>query len=364
MLAAAVALCAAAGGDAVVTPGTAFFTGVGNRLWAVDSGTGSVKWVVSEPRAFSPPTLARGLLWYGTNASTLHAVHAANGTAAATVQLSTARCWRGGAVDPCYVTRALHDPASDSLLVAGWCCRVFALSASPPHRVLWDASTADRNTSETPCYVNAEPVLVPGVGAAVASWNGRVYAVSRGNVLWNYTAARSIDGAPLVSGGRLWVGSNDGTVACLRAETGSVAWTYQAANSVVGGVATDGQRVFFGSVDGDVYALQAKDGEAVWRFRTGGMVFSRPAAVGGVVYVGSLDGFMYALNASTGGPVWKYRTRGRVDASPTVADGAVWWWGDDCFLYAANSSTGQQLWAVNTTAHLPPGEHLAPFQCV
>jgi hypothetical protein len=66
----------------------------------------------------------------------------------------------------------------------------------------------------------------------------RVYVVSKdahtvcaldaanGKTLWKYTAGGRIDSPPTVDQGRVWFGSADGWVHCLRAEDGVMAWRY------------------------------------------------------------------------------------------------------------------------------------------
>ena len=78
------------------------------------------------------------------------------------------------------------------------------------------------------------------------------------------------------------------------------------------------QLVVVGSQDGTVYGLDAQSGWVVWRFRTGKAVISSPCVVDGVVYVGSADNNVYALEAKTGRQVWKYATEGQVNSSPAV----------------------------------------------
>ena len=86
-----------------------------------------------------------------------------------------------------------------------------------------------------------------------------------------------------------------------------------------------GQRryVDVGSNDGRIYALDADSGEQLQRHLTGGAVDSSPAVVDGVAYVDSLDGDLYVLNAATGALQWRYRTDSVVLCSAAVAVGKV-----------------------------------------
>ena len=57
--------------------------------------------------------------------------------------------------------------------------------------------------------------------------------------------------------------------------------------------------VYVGSADGYLYAVGAESGRERWRFETDGPVFSSPAVVDGVVYVGSGDGRLYAVGSAS-----------------------------------------------------------------
>ena len=74
-------------------------------------------------------------------------------------------------------------------------------------------------------------------------------------------------------------------------------WRYETGDWVSSPVVSDGV-VYVGSVDGFVYALDAESGALRWRYETDSWV-SSPVIFDGVVYVRAGDGFVYALG--TGG---------------------------------------------------------------
>ena len=47
------------------------------------------------------------------------------------------------------------------------------------------------------------------------------------NVLWNYTTGGYVESSPAVVDGRVYIGSWDGKVYCLDAETGELIWNYK-----------------------------------------------------------------------------------------------------------------------------------------
>ena len=66
--------------------------------------------------------------------------------------------------------------------------------------------------------------------------------------------------------------------------------------------------VYVGSEDGNLYALKADSGAVFWSFKTGGVVMGSPTVVNGIVYFGSADAKVYALNANTGAQEWTFAT--------------------------------------------------------
>lgn len=82
--------------------------------------------------------------------------------------------------------------------------------------------------------------------------------------------------------------------------------------------------VYVGSDDGSVYAIDAETGMERWAFATGDEVAASPAVADGIVYIGSLDDSVYALDAETGEERWRLATGSGVFRSPVVADGVVY----------------------------------------
>ena len=74
---------------------------------------------------------------------------------------------------------------------------------------------------------------------------------------------------PVVVAGRtLFFGNNvDNHVYALDTRTGSERWSFAADGSVRFAPVVDGGRLFFGSDDGQVYCLNASDGSLVWKHR-------------------------------------------------------------------------------------------------
>ena len=81
---------------------------------------------------------------------------------------------------------------------------------------------------------------------------------------------------PTVVGGRVYTGSNDGTVYALDAQSGCLYWMFQAKAMVRDAVVIGpGPRAYFGDLESNFYALDANTGKLVWQKKLDNQPFTR-----------------------------------------------------------------------------------------
>jgi outer membrane protein assembly factor BamB len=157
--------------------------------------------------------------------------------------------------------------------------------------------------------------------------------------------------------GRVYFGSEGGTVYALRASNGHVVWTFHASGAVKGGLALSQGKLYFGDYSGRVYAVRASNGHEAWSTGTNGSLFglrsgqfySSPAVAYGRVYIGNTDGRMYSFSASSGKLAWTKGTGSYVYASPAVAQvpggrPTVYFGSYDGTFYACDARSGAVRW--------------------
>ena len=143
----------------------------------------------------------------------------------------------------------------------------------------------------------------------------------------------SADAQPSVAGGRVFVGTQSGTVYALSAATGCVHWAFRAEAAVRAAItiARLDQRyvAFVGDRAANVYALDAATGAMIWKSHVDDHPFARvtasPTFYNGRLYVGvasgeetagavaeyeccTFRGSLVALDAANGSRVWKTYT--------------------------------------------------------
>ena len=163
---------------------------------------------------------------------------------------------------------------------------------------------------------------------------------------FGFPDATSAWAQPTIAGGRLFVGSQNGSVYALDASTGCSVWTFAAHAGVRTAIAIGVKSAFFGDQNGWVYAVDAATGREIWSRKVDDHPLVRltgsPVLFDGRLFVplssyeggGKPPGYpcctfrggVIALDATTGETIWRAYT---IDQSPTLmrayADGTEVW---------------------------------------
>ena len=94
------------------------------------------------------------------------------------------------------------------------------------------------------------------------------------------------------------------------AKFGGLKWKFHTGGMVIGSAAVTDGKVYVGSTDGNLYAVDAESGELQWKFEAKSRIASSPAVADGIVYFGAYDGNFYAVDAVNGQLKWKFQTGG------------------------------------------------------
>jgi len=201
------------------------------------------------------------------------------------------------------------------------------------------------------CAAGAKPA------ASAAAWNG--WGVDERNTRFQPAKAAGLTAAdlpslkvkwafgfpntvtaysqPTIVGGRVYTGSNDGTIYALDARTGCIYWMFQAKAMVRDAVAIGpGPRAYFGDLESNFYSLDANTGKVTWQKKLDSQAFTRITGTAklhdGRLYVPitsqeenaganpqysccTFRGNLVALKASDGSEIW--RTFLSPEAKPT-----------------------------------------------
>lgn len=346
------------------------------RAWTFD-GTGRVLGYEPGMTVWSPVALGvvdgRAMLFAGGYDHFVWALDASSGEL----------LWKYATGDAVFATPLIWEGGPEPvLLVASNDRAVYALEAKSGRRLWSTALEAYRPTLGGARLTSGCLGRVGEVDALyVGSWvfdrslgrsqqRGAVSAleVRTGKVLWSTSLGDNEVTAPICFGGaggrRLALGSADGNLHVLDAETGRPLWRHTEHDGIASppawGALGDGTQVLVtGSRYGEVRALDAESGAERWRLKTADRITGSPAIaeIDGrpLVFVPSYDRNLYALDAASGKVVWRAPARGGFYSAPSVARleapvvvAAAW----DHSLHGVDARTGTERFLFYTGAPL------------
>ena len=176
-----------------------------------------------------------------------------------------------------------------------------------------------------------------------------------------FPGAAATFGQPTAADGKLFVGSEDGTVYALDAATGCMWWSFRASATVKTAISigNGGRSAFFGDTNGYVYALAVADGTVQWKAHPDNHAAARitgsPLLVNSRLYVPissgeegaaadprypccTFRGSLVALDTTNGKQIWRTFTIDQEPKPTRVSSQGVQYWGP----------SGAAIWSAPT----------------
>lgn len=176
---------------------------------------------------------------------------------------------------------------------------------------------------------------------------------------------------PILVDEYVYIGADDGSFYCLRADDGAKVWEYRVLFGAEGkfihsSPVVHGSHVMFGAYDGNLYCLNRFTGKREWVLSDADWIGSSPCVNerDGVVYVGlefalpGKRGGVAAVDIETGKPRWgNYSFPGLAHASPAYSakHSLVVCGSNDHVFYAMDAKTGKIVWQFETTGEVKYG---------
>ena len=157
---------------------------------------------------------------------------------------------------------------------------------------------------------------------------------------------------------RIFVGSSDRHLYCLRADDLSTIWTYRTLGFVQSEPLYDADEdvVYFGSNDGALYKLRASDGTLIWRFNTNSEVARRPLLYKGLLFAVNANDTVVALDPATGALKWSHHRTPALGmeiagyAGISGGFGRVYTGFSDGRVVSLDALTGEERWWIDLAA--------------
>jgi outer membrane protein assembly factor BamB len=163
---------------------------------------------------------------------------------------------------------------------------------------------------------------------------------------------------PLVDRGMLYVGTNDGFLVALDAQTGKEKWRYQSRGPIQQTPVATTDLVVFANEADQVVAVDALSGKFKWQYKSETPEeytlrgHAGVAIDGDLVYTGFSNGILVALRKDTGSVAWSTSLKAEadrfmdVDATPIVIGDRVYASSSSGGVYALDKTTGLIRWRL------------------
>lgn len=311
---------------AVGSDGLIYVGSWNNKVYGLDAKTGQAKWSFTTGRLInaSPAVGPDGTVFAGSYDHKLYALDGKTG----------AKKWEFVTGD--IVNRAPAVGAQNVVYVGSQDHKLYALDGATGAKK-WEFATG--------AAVSA-PVL-GGDGTVYVGADG-VYALdaATGKPKWSFPTDYDPE-APISLGpdGTVYAAARGGTLFALDGATGARKWSAKFAGAIQWAPVVSGGRLYVGA--DRLYALRAADGRPVWNFGDGLASWSTPTvAPNGALYVGSSNKMVYSLSAASGTKNWAFKTDDPLLSFPKFGpDNALYVASQgNLKVYALNSRTGEALW--------------------
>ncbi len=206
--------------------------------------------------------------------------------------------------------------------------------------------------------------VAPQFNWPVFRGDARLTGIAKGNLpddiglLWSFKTGGYIKSSPVMTRGRVFIGSGDGKVYSLCLENGAKAWEFDTRDTVEAPPLIVEESVYFGSLEGIFYSVDIRTGILNWKYETQGKIIGSAnwAAAGDydpkLILVGSYDNSMHCVDSESGEEVWIYRTGNYINGAPAVADGKVVFGGCDAQLHLVSTADGNEITSIGVGSYI------------
>lgn len=218
-----------------------------------------------------------------------------------------------------------------------------------------------------PSVQETAPAAASGETVTAAEWNTYhgnsdltgVAEASFPDVLetaWQVTAGGPVEQAPVVSSGRIFAATSKGRLLALELD-GKEVWRCEIAPETPPGqtpapfhveapLACFDNRVFVGTDDGKLTAIHAETGQKVWQIQIEGFIHGTPIYhkdSGSLIVLEQETGVLTALDPSTGARRWQTEGVDRADGSPAVTGALAVYGSCASALHVISATDGSKL---------------------
>ncbi len=265
--------------------GTVYFGSGDGDIYALDAGTGTVKWKFQTGDVVhASPAIADGALFIGSWDSFFYALDAATGK----------EKWRFKTGEDHEISNQVGIQSSAAVMdgIVYFGCRDSNFYAL-------DAATGEKQWvfNNKGSWVITSPAVQNGTVYFATSDSAMFYALDAksGAPVFSLKFKWPMFSSPAIAANMLYMGTHEGKLIAINLKTQKPAWEFQTDGSRKNGptlTKPDGTPNYDVAFTEDFYDDMVA---GVSKMQATGAILSSPVVIGNMIYVGSTDGYLYAL---------------------------------------------------------------------
>ena len=176
------------------------------------------------------------------------------------------------------------------------------------------------SVSSTPLYDRGK------VYVGTTQYEGALFAldIERGRRVWKNEIG-PVRFTPLLDGAFLYVGTDNGVVASVRAESGTALWRVGLRSSIAESIVDAGNHIVVVTSNDSLFAVRKNDGGVAARGTVPGTPSGTPALYNNTLIIATQNGLVVGIDATTLAEQWRAQADGPVLTPPTItATGTVY----------------------------------------
>lgn len=156
--------------------------------------------------------------------------------------------------------------------------------------------------------------------------------------LVGFTAAAFCDDIAVFGVNDNDVGATSGTLQAVMTSEGQPLWSFNIGSSMDAAPVIVNGIIYVGSSAGTLYAIDLS-GQQVWAFQAGGEICTSPVVQGGSIFIANTSGTFFAVDEATGTLQWEFATGNTIDTDILIQDGVAY--------FAATGPSAPVLYAID-----------------
>lgn len=176
------------------------------------------------------------------------------------------------------------------------------------------------------------------------------------SLLWTFATGDDIKSSPVVANGKVYVGSDDGSVYALDLTSGKKIWAYTTEHAFEASPLVLNQTVYIGALNGELFALEAEKGTLKWSYKTESKIIGSANWIKlkdkTALIVGSYDFKIHCVDVETGKLIWSYQTDNFINGCPATDGQRIIFGGCDANMHVVAAQTGKLITQIDIGSYI------------